>query len=133
MRNSNPFRNYFRETKNFRKRIVVAIFIILAMLLILITRLFNLQIFNYKLYTKLSTNNQLEYLPIAPNRGLIYDRNGILLAENLPTFTLSIATKHAKNIENTIEKLNAFINITPRDIKQFKKAYKRAYKRDNII
>jgi len=88
------------------------------------TRLFNLQILNYKLYSQLSTKNQLVHLPIEPNRGLIYDRNGILLAENLPRFSLDIATKHAKNIGEIIEKLKAIIEITPNEIKRFKKAFK---------
>ncbi|MBU0744380.1 MAG: penicillin-binding protein 2, partial [Gammaproteobacteria bacterium] len=62
------------------------------------------------------------YLPIEPNRGLIYDRNGVLLAENLPTFSLNIVAEHVKNIKTTVDALQSIIDITPNDIKQFNKA-----------
>ena len=88
-------------------------------------RLFKLQVFQYKFYANLSENNQMWSLPIEPNRGLIYDRNGILLAENLPLFTLCIIPEQVKNIDTTINSLQTIIDISPENIQQFRKTLKR--------
>ncbi len=105
-----------------------AAILLTLLLVLLIARLFNLQIFNYKLYSALATNNQLEYVPIEPNRGLIYDRNGILLAENLPAFSLNIAVDRIKNLEATINNLKTIIDITPKDIQQFKRSLQQKHR-----
>lgn len=125
-------KNYNYETKQFRKRMFKATILLVVLLVLLIARLFNLQIFNYKLYATLATNNQLERIPIEPNRGLIYDRNGVLLAENQPIFILSIAIERNKNLENTMQKLQTIIDITPNDIKQFKKTLQQHRRRPQV-
>ncbi len=114
-------KNYNYETKQFKKRLFKASILLVILLFLLIARLFNLQVFNYKLYAALATHNQLENIPIEPNRGLVYDRNGTLLAVNQPIFILSVVVEHKKNLEKTIQDLKSIINITPKDIKQFKK------------
>lgn len=114
-------KNYARETKQFKNRVLRATLLMAVLLLLLTVRLFNLQIANYKLYANLAANNQLKLLPIEPNRGLIYDRNGVLLAENLPIFSLHIITKHLKNIKTTLANLQTIIEITPDEIKKLNK------------
>ena len=128
----NRLRNYNRETKQFKNRVLKAVVLITILLILLIIRLFNLQIFNYKLYSNLAEHNQLEHLPIEPNRGLIYDRNGILLAENLPIFNLNIITEHVKNIKATLDNLKTIIAITPDEIKQFNKALRHHHRFEHI-
>ncbi|HBS52003.1 MAG TPA: penicillin-binding protein 2 [Coxiellaceae bacterium] len=128
----NRLRNYNRETKQFKNRVLKAVVLITILLILLIIRLFNLQIFNYKLYSNLAEHNQLEHLPIEPNRGLIYDRNGILLAENLPIFNLNIITEYVKNIKATLDNLKTIIAITPDEIKQFNKALRHHHRFEHI-
>ena len=125
-------KNYIRETRQFKKRMLKATVLIILLLTLLVARLFNLQIFNYKLYSDLATHNQLEHLRIEPNRGLIYDRNGILLAENLPTFNLNIVTERVKNFKTTLNDLKTIIDITPSDIQQFKKALQQRHRFEYI-
>ncbi|MDR1057465.1 MAG: penicillin-binding protein 2 [Coxiellaceae bacterium] len=125
-------KNYLQESKHFKNRVLKASILIAILIAFLIIRLFSLQIFNYKLYANLATKNQLEHLPIEPNRGLIYDRNGILLAENLPIFSLNIITEHTKNIKNTLANLKTIIGITPNDIKQFQKALQHHHRFEHI-
>lgn len=127
-------KNYNQEKNKFKNRVIKSAILISILITILVGRLFNLQIINYKFYTSLSEHNQLEYLPIESNRGLIYDRNGVLLAENLPSFSLNIipelVQKH--NINNTINSLKTIINITPDDIQQFHKTLKQRRHNEHV-
>lgn len=117
-------KNYFRETHLFTRRIFVLVFVILTAIGVLISRLAFLQIKNHTLYITLSNQNQLSLIPIEPNRGLIYDRNGVLLAENVPIFNLEITPDKVPNLKQTIEKLDKIIPITPDDLKRFHKELK---------
>lgn len=121
-------KNLKLEAKLFKRRILCALVILGILALILIGRLFYLQVLQYKFYTNLSEQNQLELLPIEPNRGLIYDRNGVLLAENIPIFNLDIIPDYVPNLKNTLAELQKIIVISPDDIKQFKKTL-RAHRR----
>jgi penicillin-binding protein 2 len=118
-------KNYQQERRQFEHRVIKAAILVLILVIILIIRLFNLQIIQYKIYNNLAEHNQLKFLPIEPNRGLIYDRNGVLLAENIPLFTLNIIPELTKNADNTINELKTIIAITPKEIDQFRKSAKK--------
>ncbi|GAB4391715.1 MAG: penicillin-binding protein 2 [Gammaproteobacteria bacterium] len=91
----------------------------------LIARLVYLQIYQHKRYTTLSNKNQLSLVPIAPNRGLIYDRNGVLLAENIPAFSLAITPDRVKNVKQLLIELSElFPEISEQDRNLFYKQYK---------
>jgi penicillin-binding protein 2 len=111
-----------REINLFVRRLVLAAIFVLACSAVLIGRLFYLQIAQHDLYTTLSLQNQFELIPIEPNRGLIYDRNGVLIAENIPIFSLDLIPNHIKNVNAIITSLQGIINITPEDIRAFRKA-----------
>ena len=117
-------KNYKQEKNKFKIRVFKAAILILILTTILLTYLFNLQIVKYKTYSTQAQNNQLKSLPLEPNRGLIYDRNGILLAENIPQFSLNIIPEQIKNIDATIHALQKIIEITPTNIQQFYKTLK---------
>ncbi|CAL7962546.1 peptidoglycan DD-transpeptidase MrdA [Gammaproteobacteria bacterium] len=125
-------KNYNQEKNQFKSRVIKAALLITVLIIILIARLFNLQILQYKFYTNLSEHNQLDFLPIESNRGLIYDRNGILLAENLPLFSLNIIPELTQNINNTIDTLKTIINITPDNIQQFNKTLKQRRRFEHV-
>lgn len=115
----NTFKSTHQEHKLFKRR-AIAILIGIAILSgLLLSRLIYLQIFQHKLYTTLARQNQLGLVSIEPNRGLIYDRNGVLLAENKPIFNLVITPDLVKNIDITIQQLSRFIRIDAEDLKQF--------------
>ena len=126
------FKNYNREKNQFKKRVIKSSLLIMVLVVLLIFRLFNLQILQYKFYTNLSDHNQLGYLPIEPNRGLIYDRNGVLIAENLPLFSLNIIPELTQNIKDTIGKLQTIIDITPDNTQQFYKALKQRRHNEHV-
>jgi penicillin-binding protein 2 len=111
--------NQKHEIKLFNKR-VVAITILTALLaLVLIGRLAQLQVIDQAKYATLSDQNQLNLIPIEPSRGLIYDRSGTLLAENLPIFSLDVIPDKVHNLKQTIVKLQKLIPISDKDLKYF--------------
>lgn len=100
-----------------------SIFILIALLT---WRMVYLQVIQYEKYQNLSEDNRIQLKPIAPNRGVIYDRNGVILAENLPAYRLTIVRERVRNLENTLAFINELIGLKEDEIKAFKKAIKYA-------
>ena len=124
--------NRERERHLFTKRVTILTIVVIIFSLCLISRLIDLQIFQHQLYTTLSKQNQLNLLPIPPTRGLIFDRNGVLLAENLPVFSLEVHPDHVKNLKTTLQAIQKIIALTPDDIKEFYKQLKQRRRYDPI-
>jgi len=118
-------KDHLRDEQVFNGRLIVTTVFSVLFILLLLSRLIYLQIINQQHYTTLSENNRVSIKPIQPIRGLIYDRNGVLLAENIPSFTLTLVPEHIENIPILIKKLQKIINISPNDIKRFNKKLKR--------
>lgn len=116
-----PLKNYLAESQLFTRRVWFALFLVLILLAVLIGRLVYLQVFQHDLYTTLSNQNQLNLIPIDPNRGLIYDRNGILLAENVPVFSLDVTPDQVPNFKASLQAIQKLIDISPEDLQQFHK------------
>jgi penicillin-binding protein 2 len=112
-------RNEWLERHQFATRIVVVAVIGILLLLAVAARLFYLQIINHSYYTTLAEGNRLRTEPVTPPRGLIYDRNGVLLAENRPSYELDITPEQVEDLHATITALTKVIDIHPQDIKQF--------------
>jgi len=112
-------KDHFRESLLFQRRILVTMVVATIILCLIIARLIYLQIINHEHYTTLSEENRINILPIPPTRGLIYDRNGVLLAQNLPTFTLELVPEHIDDMEATLAKLRGLIAITDDEITRF--------------
>ncbi len=111
--------------RRFIGRIVATVVIILLALGLVITRLYWLQVTNHEVYTTLSTENRIRLLPLPPTRGEIVDRNGVLLAQNIPSIDLFIFPDKVKNIGETIEQLSKVIPISDDDKSRFYKLKKR--------
>ncbi|MDH5370839.1 MAG: penicillin-binding protein 2, partial [Gammaproteobacteria bacterium] len=119
--NNQTLKDHFHETQIFNQRVLVAGVIMLFLLILLLSRLVYLQITNQQHYSTLSENNRVSIRPIPPSRGLIFDRNGVLLAQNLPSFTLEIITEHVDDLNKTLETLSQLISISEEDLKSFHK------------
>lgn len=125
-------KDHFIEQRIFHNRIIVAIFFTLILFGVLAFRLFILQINNHEHFTTLSQNNRVSVQAIPPTRGLIYDRNGIILAENLPSFTLQIIPEQTSDIDNLLEELSLLVNLREIDIKKFRKEIRRKRRFEGI-
>ncbi len=100
------------ESNLFMRRSLVAFIAVVIMIGILITNLYHLQVQLHDTYKTRSNDNRIKVLPIAPNRGLIYDRNGILLAENRPSYALEIVPEKIKDMDKLLDELATIIDIS---------------------
>lgn len=117
-------KDHFKENKLFINRSIAALVISSLLVLILLGRLFYLQIWNHATYVTMARNNQVRMISIAPTRGLIFDRNGVLLADNIPDFSLEISPSMVKDLDSLITRLSKIITISDADIKSFYKQRK---------
>ncbi len=114
-------RNVEADLARFRARILVATLIVVACFAVLAARLSYLQIVRHEDLKEQAENNRTAIVPIVPNRGLILDRNGIVLATNYSAYTLEITPSKVANTDQTIDALASVVDITPKDRKRFKK------------
>ena len=115
------FKDHYRETRIFRSRALAATAIVVVAMLILVIRLFYLQVYQHEIYSTKADSNRISKHPIAPNRGLIFDRNGVLLADNQPTYSVNIIKELAGDIDRTIEDIGNLIILKEGTTKRFKK------------
>ncbi|HEY7885482.1 MAG TPA: penicillin-binding protein 2, partial [Cellvibrionaceae bacterium] len=119
MSEAREFKDHHREARIFIRRAVFVGVVILLLLLILVYRFYTLQVVQYEDYATRSDRNRVHVLPIPPTRGLIYDRNGELLAENRPSFTLSVVNERVDDLAQTLALLSELVAITSADIEKF--------------
>ncbi len=114
-------RNVEADLTRFRTRVLVITVVVLACFVLLALRLVYLQVLRYDELNERAETNRTAIVPVVPNRGLILDRNGIVLATNYSAYTLEITPSKAGNVEQTIDELARVLDITPRDRRRFKK------------
>jgi penicillin-binding protein 2 len=115
------FKNPQEGLEQFRKRIVFAGGFVLLCFGVLFARFVWLQVIQHDYYRTRAEDNRISLVPITPNRGLILDRNGVVLARNYSAYTLEITPAQVRDLEATIDALAEFIDIQPKDRKRFKK------------
>ncbi|MCR9942902.1 penicillin-binding protein 2 [Vibrio owensii] len=118
-------RDYQAEARLFSSRAIVAFLGIVILMGLLVANMYNIQVNQFQDYQTRSNDNRIKVVPIAPNRGLIYDRNGILLAENRPVFNLELTPEKIKDIDGTIKELQTILEITPEQVERFHRERKR--------
>ena len=119
-------KDHFQEALLFKRRALVAAIVSIIFIGVLLLRLLELQYYQYSHFKTLSENNRIRLTAIAPNRGLIYDRNGVVLAENRPSYRLEIIPEQVDDMEATIAGLSKIVNLDERTLKRFEKAIKRS-------
>ena len=118
-------KDHTAESNLFARRAVIGLLVVCVMIAMVITNLYYLQVERFEDYQTRSNGNRIKVLPVAPNRGLIYDRNGVLLAENRPVFSLQVIPEETQNLEETLSKLQTLMNIDDEDIEDFQRDRKR--------
>ena len=114
-------RNVEADLSRFRTRVVVAILVVLLAFGLLASRLIYLQVYRHADLDEQAESNRTAVVPIVPNRGLILDRNGVVLATNYSAYTLEITPAKVANLEETIAALGAVVDIQARDKRRFKR------------
>ena len=121
MNGSIELKDHQRELYYFKLRLAIAAGFVLLLFFLLFLRFFYLQVLQHEHYRTLAENNRISIVPIVPNRGLILDRNGALLAHNYSAYTLEITPSNVDNLEALIKQLANVVEITPKDLKRFRK------------
>ncbi|HET6316094.1 MAG TPA: penicillin-binding protein 2, partial [Chloroflexota bacterium] len=120
-------KNIERELSRFRTRLVAAAAFVLFGFSLLGARLVYLQVYKHDELQTQAENNRIAVVPVTPNRGLIVDRNGVVLANNYSAYTLEITpAKLQADLEQTIDALAELVRIEPRDRKRFKRLQEEA-------
>ena len=115
------FRNSRLEIYRFRLRLALASGFVLLAFFVLFARFVYLQVIQHEHYDTLAEANRISIVPIAPNRGIIVDRNGVLLAHNYSAYTLEITPSKVEDVNALIDELAAVIEVAPKDRRRFKK------------
>ncbi|WP_409315066.1 penicillin-binding protein 2 [Pseudomonas putida] len=120
---SQPIRlkDHEKDARLVRKRVVVGAVAIMLLVCVLIARLYYLQIIQYDYHSTLSENNRVHVQPIPPTRGLIFDRNGVIVADNRPSFSLSMTRERAGNWQEVLDTIVEVLDLTADDRALFEK------------
>ncbi len=125
MRFKTRLNNPHIERRLFMRRTWIALAVVLVLTGALIAQLVNLQIIRHTHYTTLSDGNRMRIEPVAPTRGLIMDRNGVLLAENFASFTLELIPEQVSDVDATLDSLADIIEIRAQDRERFSRQIRR--------
>jgi len=118
-------RNHSAEANLFARRTFIIFAGVLVLLLILFTNIYSLQVESFEKYQTRSNSNRIKLLPVAPNRGLIYDRNGVILADNKPVYSLAVIPEETNDITISISQVSKLLDISVDRQKKFFKSVKR--------
>ncbi len=127
------FKNHQREIYHFQLRLIVSIGFVLVLLAILLVRFFYLQLLRHNYYQTLAESNRIAVVPIVPNRGLILDRNDLVLARNYSGYTLEINLNKVTDMEATINDLSRLVTITNKDRRRFKKLLAESHNFETLV
>jgi penicillin-binding protein 2 len=125
-------KDHQHESRLYDRRAITAGILVILAILGLIVRLVQLQVLDHEHFRTLSLDNRVKLEPLPPTRGLIYDARGVLLAENLPAYSLEIVPEKAGDIPGTIDRLRGLINISDADIKRFERLRRQRRRFDGI-
>ncbi|MDC4562247.1 penicillin-binding protein 2 [Acinetobacter baumannii] len=127
-----PLKDIQQEKRIYRGRIFFAVGLVIICLLVLTSRYAYLQIFHYDEFSTASDKNRIRLQPLPPARGYIYDRNGVLLADNYPVFTATLSKADVENVDTVIEQLQPILELTQEDVDRFKSRIKTARKTERV-
>jgi len=125
MDNHHPFKSPQFERQQFRARLFFGTSLMVLLVSILLGRYYYLQVIKYEKFMTRSESNRVLVEPIAPTRGLIYDRNGVLLAQNRVSFSLSVVIERADDLGLLLEEISSLITLSGKEKSQFYKQLNR--------
>ena len=127
-----PLKNVQQEKRIYRNRVMISMGIVSVFMLLLIARYAYLQINSYQQFSTAADQNRIRLQPLAPSRGYIYDRNGVLLADNYPVFSATMSRADVEDIDDTVRRLTPLLELTDEDIQRFKSRIKTSKKTERV-
>ena len=128
-----PIRDYLKESEVIHGRILFLFGFVTILALILIVRLAYLQISQHERFSTLAQNNRIDFFPLPPTRGLIYDRNGEVLAQNFTSYNLEILPDEVENWDRLLDKLRQLVELTDEHVSEFKNRISKRPKFERMI
>lgn len=113
-------KDYLRETNLIHSRLISLVVLLVLLSIILAGRIWYLQVYKFQRFEVLSKDNRVRLVPMPPVRGQIYDRNGKVLAENIPVFTLEIMPNEVDDMDDLLNEVAKIVHISPNEIRKFK-------------
>ncbi|MDH5592036.1 MAG: penicillin-binding transpeptidase domain-containing protein, partial [Gammaproteobacteria bacterium] len=113
-------KDHFRESRLINDRLIFSAIFVGLLFIVVMVRLAVLQILEYEHFDSLSNKNRVDIEALPPQRGLIYDRNGVVLAENIPTFSLELIPENVPNIDKSLQELASLFAMTDAEISDLK-------------
>jgi penicillin-binding protein 2 len=126
-------KDHFRESRIVNDRLIFSVIFTCLLFSLILGRLVYLQVMEYEHFDSLSDKNRVDIEPLPPQRGLIYDRKGILLAENIPTFSLEIIPEKVVDLDVTLDELAMMFAITEDELVEIKERVKHQRRFRQII
>ncbi|MHC5349124.1 penicillin-binding protein 2 [Metapseudomonas furukawaii] len=117
-------KDHERDARQVRQRVIVGAVAVVLLTCVLIARLYYLQVIQYEHHSTLSENNRVHVQPIPPTRGLIFDRNGVIVADNRPSFSLTVTRERAGDWQQILDVIVEVLQLTPDDRALFEKRMK---------
>lgn len=127
-----PLKDHLRETHLFTARAVTALVCVVILMLAVALRLVYLQIISHEHFATLSESNRVNIVPVPPTRGLIYDRKGVLLAQNTPSFSLELVPEQTGDLDATLAALGEIVALEPDDLDAFKQRLRQRHPYEGI-
>jgi penicillin-binding protein 2 len=125
-------RNSEQELNQFQVRVGIAGIAVLVAFALLGARFLYLQVLQHDVYRAKAEDNRISVVPVTPNRGLIVDRNGVVVARNYSGYTLEIFPRRVRNLERTIDELTEYVEISNRDRVRFRKLLQETRNAENL-
>ncbi len=120
------FRDHEAERRLFNRRVLLASSVIFLLLATLVGKLVNLQVVQYEYFSARSDGNRLHVQYVPPQRGVIYDRSGTLLADNLPVYNLTIVPEEVNDLAGTLDYLSGLVELSDSDLETFENQLRRS-------
>ncbi|MDH3412655.1 MAG: penicillin-binding protein 2 [Gammaproteobacteria bacterium] len=121
-----------REAQLIKARVVICCVLIACMSVFILVRMFQLQVIGYEHFATLSEDNRVKIVPVAPTRGLVFDRNGTVIAQNVPTYSLEVVPEAVDDIDALIESLRRIVPISEDHETRFRELLKKKRRFDSL-
>ncbi|MFW7525581.1 penicillin-binding protein 2 [Vibrio ostreicida] len=125
---SNRFRNHQLEVTLFKHRAIIAFIAMMLLSVVLIVNLYSLEVRDFSYYKTRANDNRIQVLPISPPRGLIYDRNGHLIAKNIPVYVLQVFPDKTTNLNRSIRALREYVALSEEQVERLETLNRRRFK-----
>lgn len=112
-------KDYLQETQSIQSRIAIAMITIVVLCVLLLVRMYYLQVVQHEHYVTLSQENRMRLIPVPPVRGQIYDRNGVVLAQNFPVHTLEVVPDQVEDMDRLLDELGQLVELQDEDLERF--------------